>query len=694
MLKVGLPKEMVINKMKQDGCYSDIAILDLNPDQSLPPNFVSSSKSAAKPPPPPLNPTSRPHAPLPPRPPPAGPRPPPLPLSSLPKGSPADGPMVPVSEHPLYGKFFKMLKVGLPHNFIEKKMIDEGADPAFIHYEPTRLIPLAVAPKPAGGVGGPPRPAFAAAAAAAAAAKKDTGPKIRKKKLFLKAIDQKQIGEDSLWAEKDDDDLTLDTEEFNRLFVEDATATQPKALLPDKEDKIKKIKGVTLINVKRAQNAAIALARIKFSYQEMKTKIKELDSTAFTIEQLESMKEFLPNQEEINQIKGYKGDINLLGLAEKYMFTMMDMINEAKILINCIVYKLQFASRWQDCKHKLSMLESACDHIKLSVKLKKVLKTILKIVNQLSEGEELKGITVESLLKLSTAKAFDKKTSVLQYVIMLITRHYADALQFPDDLKYLFDVSRLSLDTIISEKNLLENELKIHIEALKKVLQTRSINPTSTIEKSEGTDSSLTVTSSDGESAIIANRNMLETLDSFESRLRPLCMELNQRTTTLNQKYQNILNYFGEDSKLSCQEFFQTLSRFVTDFISTRDQYERMRQAELKKQQRAQAAAQAAAAKAAANALNGGNGSVASGGKPGIKVRRSSKLSRMVENNRNNNVFNPSVNPYGGETTADEATVTRTPVTGLTETASADSTEHHDSATELNASATTNMPML
>jgi len=64
---------------------------------------------------------------------------------------------------------------------------------------------------------------------------------------------------------------------------------------------------------------------------------------------------------------------------------------------------------------------TACDDVKMSLRLKKVLKTILKVGNQMNDGADHLGFTLDSLLKLQSAKAYDKKTSILQYVIMLGT---------------------------------------------------------------------------------------------------------------------------------------------------------------------------------------------------------------------------------------------------------------------------------
>jgi hypothetical protein len=777
MLKVGLPKEMVINKMKEDGILKNYDILDRNPNENLfgeicgndsqgtkirsvpPPPSAGVVGGVPPPRPPPLAPRGvipppRPsktdisyisfflflslslsfslflslslsfsHILLfslflfllftvippprpphlanvvpPPRPPPRPPGaatglPPPPPMTVT-NGAPQpprvappprrqamisaggeDGPKIAVGEHPVYSKYFKMLKVGLPKNFVERKMMEDKIDPKFIHMEPSELVLIEVPPPPDSSSAEGVSPSFSIGARPGSGPglppilPKVSRPTLRKKKLFLKAIDSKHLGEDSIWNQDDDDEdgggeggekdkqSLIDKEEFNRLFVEDLSvmANNAKKNLTEggDADKMKKIKGVTLINVKRAQNAAIALARIKLSYQEIKKKILCLDSTSFSIEQLESLKEFLPTPEEVTLLRGYHDDLNRLGLCEKYMMTMIDIIKDAKIYLNTILYKLTYFGRWNDCKQKLNSIEGSCDSIKSSKKLRNVMKVILKIINELNSEEgldggnggggggagelETKGITVESLVKLSTIKAFDKKTSVLQYVIMVINRHNASLLTFPEELKNLNDIARLSLDNIIGEKNNLENELKGNITALKRILsshQSPAVSTTSTTSVAAVFGDSLPRAEIEEEKKENYDEYLHETIDQFENKLKPLNDELNHRVSTLNNKFSNILVYFGEDAKLSCQEFFNTFSKFVNEFILTRDNYERIRQQELKKQQRAAAAAaKAASGGSGAGGSGGGEGGGGISNKPVIKVRRNSKLSRLVENN-------------------------------------------------------------
>ncbi|CAN0103280.1 unnamed protein product, partial [Ectocarpus fasciculatus] len=80
--------------------------------------------------------------------------------------------------------------------------------------------------------------------------------------------------------------------------------------------------------------------------------------------------------------------------------------------------------------------------VRLSRRLKKLLGIILKLGNQLNEGQTT-GFTLDSLLKLNTAKAFDKKTSILHYLVMLARRNDPTLLDFKDDLKHVFPASRL-----------------------------------------------------------------------------------------------------------------------------------------------------------------------------------------------------------------------------------------------------------
>jgi Formin Homology 2 Domain len=245
----------------------------------------------------------------------------------------------------------------------------------------------------------------------------------------------------------------------------------------------------------------------------------------------------------------------MLGQAEKYMKVMTGFTSAAK-RIQVMIYKQQFKSRVQECGVTLSVIENACDDVKKSVRLKKVLKTILKVGNQMNDGEKHLGFTLDSLLKLQSAKAFDKKTSILQYVIMLIHRNDEQCLRFPDDLAHCAEAARLTLDSAQQEQVALRQGLEASLRVIAEI-------------KSE--DAAKNVPSSTAAMA------------AFLVKARQTLDELDVKIESVRNKYANLLAYFGEEPTMASQEFFTTLTTFVQEFVVSRDNLERVRRLEAKK---------------------------------------------------------------------------------------------------------------
>ena len=193
MLKVGLPREAIKAKMQHEGMNP--SYLDKDPSEIIPIETNDDNGAGG---------------------------------GSSGGGGNSNEAKVAVADHPAYAKYFKMMKVGLPKEAIKAKMQQEGVNPTYLDKDPTELVPLVESKAPGGGdtaaaTRPKPNPALALIAGSAAALSSGGGgkniPKLRKKKLYWKALDASQVGRDSLWADKDDD-ITLDEAEFNQLFVE------------------------------------------------------------------------------------------------------------------------------------------------------------------------------------------------------------------------------------------------------------------------------------------------------------------------------------------------------------------------------------------------------------------------------------------------------------------------------------------
>jgi hypothetical protein len=441
---------------------------------------------------------------------------------------------VPAAEHPLYAKFFKMLKIGIPLEVVKAKMVLENADPAVLDKDPAELIPLDDPNKPN---------------TTASNKLKVQQQKQRKKKLHWKAIDASQVNENSLWASEEDLDIHFDEDEFNQLFVEQEDSKKSKAVEQKKSrrESVKKQK-VVLIDMKRAQNGGIALARIRFSFEDLKRKISNMDDEGLTTDQLKSLVEYLPNPEENSALKNFKGDLETVGVAEKYMMVMLGF-NSAEKRIQCMLYKQQFRPRYLECRTKITKIQNACDDVKMSARLKKVLKYILKVGNQLNDGEVHKGFTVDSLLKLQSAKAYDKKTTVLQYVITLISRNDEDCLKFPEELKHVSDASRLSFDTITTERAALRHEFTTNLNIVEDI---RNKDPESDTNSMLDFLTKVTI--------VFCFYHFLLT---FSLQADQQCSELERGFEKAKEKFSGVLVYFGEDPGMSSQDFFSTLFKFI-----------------------------------------------------------------------------------------------------------------------------------
>eukprot|EP00968_Pinguiococcus_pyrenoidosus_P019333 scaffold2094_cov239-Pinguiococcus_pyrenoidosus.AAC.7 len=420
MLKSGVPKAAVAHKMQSDGV--DPSALDADPDQP----FGAGTPAVA-----------------------AGP---------------------PLKDDPKYTKYLKMLKSGVPKAAVAHKMRSDGLDPAALDADPEQPFgtPMAAAapsapplkddpkyakylkmiksgvPKPAvahkmkgdgldpAALDADPNVPFGSAASAAVAPKAPKKAKKRRKRLHWQAVDQSQLGGDSIWLSQDSEvqNLDLKLDDFEMLFVQsNATQAKPKKAAKKSARKEK----VALIDGRRATNAGIAIARIKLTYAQMREKITNLEDSSFSTVQMRTLQTFLPTPDEIEKLKGYKGDKKLLNEAEKFMLEMLKL-DQGQKRLEAMIYKAQFAERIQQITEDIRTIEKACDDIKLSHRLRKTLKIILRIGNTMNEGEAT-AFSLDTLTKLSSSKAFDNRTTVLDYLVMVVKRSEEDLLDLADDLK-------------------------------------------------------------------------------------------------------------------------------------------------------------------------------------------------------------------------------------------------------------------
>ena len=85
------------------------------------------------------------------------------------------------------------------------------------------------------------------------------------------------------------------------------------------------------------------------------------------------------------------------------MVTLMEVPDVASKL-EALLFRSLFTSRFQDVTEAVSVLNAACDELRSSDRLRKLMAMILTVVNQINtggEGNAAMGFTLDALLKLN-----------------------------------------------------------------------------------------------------------------------------------------------------------------------------------------------------------------------------------------------------------------------------------------------------
>ncbi|KAK8513525.1 hypothetical protein V6N12_052708 [Hibiscus sabdariffa] len=178
------------------------------------------------------------------------------------------------------------------------------------------------------------------------------------------------------------------------------------------------------IELRRAYNCEIMLTKIKISLPELTSSVLTLDDTALDSDQLENLIKFCPTKEEAELLKGYKGDTDKLG---------------------------------------------KCEQVRNSVKLKRIMQTILSLGNALNRGTargSAVGFRLDSLLKLSETRSRDNKMTLMHYLCKILDEKLPELLYFPQDLESLEASTKIQLKFLAEEMQSISKGLEKVIQEL------------------------------------------------------------------------------------------------------------------------------------------------------------------------------------------------------------------------------------
>ncbi|WVZ93485.1 hypothetical protein U9M48_039460, partial [Paspalum notatum var. saurae] len=228
----------------------------------------------------------------------------------------------------------------------------------------------------------------------------------------------------SLWAESQKPDETLKAPVFDMSELENLFS----AVLPSSDSRRSDKSGsrasgpksekIHLIDLRRANNCGIMLTKVKMPLPDLMNAILALDDTVLDADQVDNLIKFTPTKDEVELLKGYKGDKQVLGECEQFFMELMKVPRvESKLRV--FSFKIQFRSQVSDLKRNLNIVNSSAEEIRGSVKLKRIMQTILSLGNALNQGTargSAVGFRLDSLLKLSDTRARNNKMTLMHYL--------------------------------------------------------------------------------------------------------------------------------------------------------------------------------------------------------------------------------------------------------------------------------------
>ncbi|GLT76865.1 hypothetical protein SLA2020_484990 [Shorea laevis] len=364
----------------------------------------------------------------------------------------------------------------------------------------------------------------------------------------------------SLWAEAQKPEEAskapqFDMSELESLFSAAAPSSEKSKRAPGpKSEKIQ------LIELRRAYNCEIMLTKVKIPLPDLMSSVLVLDDSALDIDQVENLIKFSPTKEEMELLKGYNGDKENLGKCEQFFLELMKVPRvESKLRV--FSFKIQFSSQVSDLRNSLNIVNSASEEVRNSVKLKRIMQTILSLGNALNHGTargSAIGFRLDSLLKLTDTRARNNKMTLMHYLCKVLSEKLPELLDFPKDLVNLEAATKIQL-------KYLAEEMQAISKGLEKVVQ------------------ELTASENDGLVSDTFCRNLKDFLSFAEGEVRSLA----SLYSSVGRNADALALYFGEDpARCPFEQVVSTLLNFVRMFERACDENCKQLELEKKKAQR------------------------------------------------------------------------------------------------------------
>ncbi|KAJ8290311.1 hypothetical protein GJAV_G00011290 [Gymnothorax javanicus] len=397
----------------------------------------------------------------------------------------------------------------------------------------------------------------------------------------LKSFNWAKLAENKLegtvWTELDDLKVlkTLDLEDIERTFSayqrqQDFFLTNNSKQKETEDDSLsfKKVKELSVIDGRRAQNCNILLSRLKLSNDEIKRAILTMDEQEdLPKDMLEQLLKFVPEKSDVDLLEEHKQELHRMAKADRFLFEM-SRINHYQQRLQSLHFKKKFAERIADIKPKVEALTKASKEVVQSRNLKQLLEVVLAFGNYMNKGQRgnAYGFKVSSLNKIADTKSsIDKNITLLHYLITIMEIKYPKVMLFPEDLQNVPEAAKVNMTELEKDMNSLRSGLK-NVENELEYQKSRPV---------QSGDKFVSVVS---QFITVASFSFSDVEDSLQEA---------------KELYEKSLKHFGEDPvRMQPDEFFGIFDQFLQSFAEAKQENENIRRRKEEEEKRARMEAQ------------------------------------------------------------------------------------------------------
>uniref|UniRef100_A0A8C3AH75 Dishevelled associated activator of morphogenesis 1b n=1 Tax=Cyclopterus lumpus TaxID=8103 RepID=A0A8C3AH75_CYCLU len=330
----------------------------------------------------------------------------------------------------------------------------------------------------------------------------------------------------------------------------------------------KKVKELSVIDGRRAQNCNILLSRLKLSNEEMKRAILTMDEQEdLPKDMLEQLLKFVPEKSDVDLLEEHKHELDRMAKPDRFFYEM-SRINHYQQRLQSLYFKKKFAERIAEIKPKVEALTRASKEILHSRNLKQLLEVVLAFGNFMNKGQRgnAYGFKVSSLNKIADTKSsIDKNITLLHYLITILEKKYPKVLMFQEDLQSLSEAAKVNMTEL--EKDI--GNMRSGLKSVESELEYQKKRP------QELGDKFVSVVS---QFITVASFSFSDVEDSLGEA---------------KELFLKAVKHFGEDaSKMQPDEFFGIFDQFLQSFSEAQQENENLRKRKEEEERRAKMEAQ------------------------------------------------------------------------------------------------------